>query len=178
MQNPLAVVFLAIILGTFAVSHDNLDPGLGSINLYLFEDDWNAEVKCADLTPIACLNSRAAIDTSRLHCGRFRSNSQGNLLMGEDKQLGLLTQPDGPTLLGLQSRGPTASWTTIGPNAHANRIPRDFLRVEVPERGLLAGPRWYISPRPATGNLSLVASESTADYSKGPLGLCFEPHPG
>ncbi|KAL3492133.1 hypothetical protein BJX62DRAFT_203586 [Aspergillus germanicus] len=110
-------LFLTIfLLRTLVLGRDVTQCAEGLVNVYLFEESWAEDLNCDDLTPVACLAPRGALDTSRLHCGRFNLNSEGELTIGENQQLSPLTDHGGAVLLGLRPRGQIAKWSKIGTN--------------------------------------------------------------
>jgi hypothetical protein len=111
-------LFITILfLGTLALGRDVTQSAEGLVNVYLFEDDWTEELNCDDLTPVACLAARGALDESRLHCGRFNLTSEGELTIGKNQQLSPLTDHGGAVLLGLGPWGPIAKWSKMETNS-------------------------------------------------------------
>jgi hypothetical protein len=102
---------------TLVLGQSTLQFAQGLVNLYLFKDDWTDDLKCEDLTPVACLTSSGALDTSRLHCARFTFNGRGELAIGENTELSLFTDQGGTVLLGSRPREPVTKWAKIGTNS-------------------------------------------------------------
>jgi hypothetical protein len=111
------LLITTLFLGTLVLGQSTSQSNQGLVNVYLFEEDWTEDLKCDDLTPVACLGPRGTVDTSRLHCGRFNLKDQGELRIGENQELSLFTDHGGAVLLGPRPRGPIAKWTKMGTNS-------------------------------------------------------------
>ncbi|KAL2842917.1 hypothetical protein BJY01DRAFT_216242 [Aspergillus pseudoustus] len=160
------VVLLAHVLAQSAPP-----PDRGIINVFLFRDNWKVGTSCHDLVPVACLRSSGTVDTSRLHCGRFDSDNTGNLTNDKTARLSLFTGSSGQALLGTPLAAPISWWTEIGNNT--DKIPRQFLRVDVPEWSISGGPRWYGDVGSPIRTGDWLATASTATSTNKQYGLCL-----